>query len=79
MCFQNIFKDEYWAAEARTIEKCYMKKANMLEEKEKLEEIQAFTDLIELWAAVGLYIDAGYKLVSNLPEVQLRYAYFVIN
>ncbi|GAB1869610.1 Ribosomal biogenesis protein LAS1L [Camponotus japonicus] len=64
--------DEYWAAEARTIEKCYMKEANMLEEKEELEEIQAFTDLIELWTAVSLYIDAGYKLVSNLPEVQLR-------
>lgn len=48
----------------------------MLEEKEELEEIQAFTDLIELWTAVSLYIDAGYKSVSNLPEVQLRYVYF---
>lgn len=79
MCIRNIPKDEYWAAEARTIEKCYMKEANMLEEKEELEEIQAFTDLIELWTAVSLYIDAGYKLVSNLPEAQLRYVYFAIN
>lgn len=47
----------------------------MLEEKEELEEMQAFTDLIELWTAVSLYIDAGYKLVSSLPEVQLRYVY----
>jgi len=52
-----------------------MKEANMLEEKEELEEMQAFTDLIELWTAVSLYIDAGYKLVSSLPEVQLRYVY----
>lgn len=79
MCIRNIPKDEYWAAEACMIEKCYMKEANMLEEKEELEEIQAFTDLIELWTAVSLYIDAGYKLVSNLPEVQLRYVYFVRN
>ncbi|XP_050444578.1 ribosomal biogenesis protein LAS1L [Cataglyphis hispanica] len=64
--------DEYWAAEACAIEKCYTKEANMLEEKEELEEIRAFTDLIELWTAVSLYIDAGYKSVSNLPEVQLR-------
>ncbi|XP_029662161.1 uncharacterized protein LOC115234909 [Formica exsecta] len=64
--------DEYWAAEACAIERCYMEEANMLEKKEDLEEIQAFTELIELWTAVSLYIDAGYKLVSNLPEVQLR-------
>lgn len=64
--------DEYWAAEACAIEKCYMEKANVVKEKEELEEIQAFSDLIELWTAVSLYIDAGYKLVSNLPEVQLQ-------
>ncbi|KMQ92576.1 las1-like protein [Lasius niger] len=65
--------DEYWAAEARAVEKCYMEEANILEEeKEETKEVQAFTDLIELWTAVSLYIDAGYKLVSNLPEVQLR-------
>lgn len=72
----SLLKDEYWAAEACAIEKCYMEEANMLEKKEDLEEIQAFTELIELWTAVSLYIDAGYKLVSNLPEVQLRYVYF---
>lgn len=65
--------DEYWVAEARAIEKCYMEETNLLEEeKEETKEVQAFTDLIELWTAVSLYIDAGYKLVSNLPEVQLR-------
>ncbi|XP_029166352.1 ribosomal biogenesis protein LAS1L-like [Nylanderia fulva] len=65
--------DEYWAAEACAIEKSYMEEANMLEEeKEETKEVQALTDLIELWTAVNLYIDAGYKLVSNLPEVQLR-------
>ncbi|XP_070156166.1 uncharacterized protein [Polyergus mexicanus] len=63
--------DEYWAVEACAIEKCYIEEVNMLEEK-NLEEIQAFTELIELWTAISLYIDAGYKLVSNLPEVQLQ-------
>lgn len=83
MSFQNItffsFKDEYWVAEARAMEKCYMKEISILEEKQELEEVQAFTDLIELWTAVSLYIDAGYKLVSNLPEIQLQYVYFVVN
>lgn len=73
----SLLKDEYWAAEARAVEKCYMEEANILEEeKEETKEVQAFTDLIELWTAVSLYIDAGYKLVANLPEVQLRYVYF---
>jgi len=47
-----------------------------LEEKEESEEIQAFADLIEVWSAVILYIDAGFKLVSSLPDAQLRYVCF---
>ncbi|XP_012219235.1 ribosomal biogenesis protein LAS1L isoform X2 [Linepithema humile] len=64
--------DEYWAVEARAMEECYIKEINMLEEKEELQENQVFTELIELWAAVNLYIDTGYELVSDLPEVHIR-------
>jgi len=49
-----------------------------LEEKEESEEIQAFANLIEVWSAVILYIDAGFDLVSSLPDAQLRYV-FIIN
>lgn len=66
-------KDEYWAPEAHTIEKCYMKDA--LEEEEE-SQMQNFTDVIELWTAVSLYINTGYKLVSDLPEMQLRYSFY---
>lgn len=66
-------QDEYWAVEARAMEECYIKEINMSEEKEELQENQVFTELIELWAAVNLYIDTGYELVSDLPEVHIRY------
>jgi len=46
------------------------------EEKEESEEIQAFANLIEVWSAVILYIDAGFDLVSSLPDAQLRYVCF---
>lgn len=71
-----LLKDEYWAPEACAIEKCYMKEANMLEKEEESEV--DFTDVIELWTAVSLYVNAGYKSVSDLPEMQLRYI-FVTN
>ncbi|XP_024870779.1 ribosomal biogenesis protein LAS1L [Temnothorax curvispinosus] len=63
--------DEYWAPEARTMEKCYVKKTDASEEEEE-SEAQDFTDVIELWTAVGLYVNAGYNVVSDLPEIQLR-------
>jgi len=56
------------------MEKCYVK-ADALEEEEE-SEVQDFTDVIELWTAVSLYVNAGYKLVSDLPEIQLRYIYY---
>lgn len=71
-----LLKDEYWAPEARAIEKCYMKEADALEKEEESEV--NFTDVIELWTAVGLYVNAGYKSVPDLPETQLRYI-FAIN
>jgi len=52
-----------------------MKKADALEEEEESEDVQDFTDVIELWTAVSLYVNAGYKLVSDLPEMQLRYIF----
>ncbi|XP_077281818.1 uncharacterized protein LOC143908220 [Temnothorax americanus] len=63
--------DEYWAPEARTMEKCYATKTDASEEEEE-SEAQDFTDVIELWTAVGLYVNAGYNVVSDLPEIQLR-------
>ncbi|KAL0100309.1 hypothetical protein PUN28_019581 [Cardiocondyla obscurior] len=60
--------DEYWAPEACIMEECYVKIAKTEEE----EEEQDFTNEIDLWTAVGLYINAGYTLVSDLPEAQLR-------
>ncbi|XP_011881488.1 PREDICTED: uncharacterized protein LOC105569544 [Vollenhovia emeryi] len=63
--------DEYWAPEARTMDKCYIKRVNVLEEEEE-SEMHNFTDVVELWTAVSLYVKAGYKLVADLPEIQLR-------
>lgn len=48
-------------------------------EEEEEFQVQDFTDVIELWTAVSLYINAGYKLVSDLPEMQLRYIFFIAN
>lgn len=57
------------------MENYYVKDSDKPEEEE-LEGIQAFTDLIELWTGVSLYIHAGYELVSVIPDEQLRYIYF---
>ncbi|KAG5322061.1 LAS1L protein, partial [Acromyrmex heyeri] len=63
--------DEYWAPEAHAMEKCYLKEGEqVLEEEEESEE--NFTNMIEIWTAVSLYVNADYKLVSDLPETQLR-------
>lgn len=77
---QYLFlQDEYWAVEARTMEEYYTKEnieEISLEKEEGFEEMQAFADLIEVWSSVTLYIDAGYDLVSSLPDAQLRYVCF---
>ena len=75
---QNLLKyyfvqDEYWAPEACAMEKYYLKE-EVLEEEEKFE-IENFTNMIEIWTAVNLYVNADYKLVSDLSETQLRYIF----
>lgn len=64
-------KEQYWAAEGKRIE-CLITEESMKEIQES-EEVQDFSDLIELWSSVSLYIHAGYHLVSNVPDSQLRY------
>jgi len=75
-----LLQNEYWIVEARAMEEYYTKENTAekvsLEEKEESEEIQAFADLIEVWSAVILYIDADFDLVSSLPDAQLRYVCF---
>lgn len=44
-----------------------------MKEIQENEEVQDFSDLIELWSSVSLYIHAGYHLVSDVPDSQLRY------
>ncbi|XP_006618206.1 uncharacterized protein LOC102672159 isoform X4 [Apis dorsata] len=63
--------EEYWAAEGKKIEECLITEESMKEIQES-EEVQDFSDLIELWSSVSLYIHAGYHLVSNVPDSQLR-------
>ncbi|XP_046814658.1 uncharacterized protein LOC124422355 isoform X1 [Vespa crabro] len=63
--------EEYWIAEAKALEKYYAKKAEIIEINES-EDTEGFTDLIELWVAIGLYIRAGYDLVDSIPDVQLQ-------
>ena len=67
-------KDEYWAPEARAMEKCLKEGEEVLEEEEE-SEVENFTNMIEIWTAVSLYVNADYKLVSDLPETQLRYIF----
>lgn len=62
--------EEYWTAEGKRIE-CLITEESMKEIQES-EEVQDFSDLIELWSSVSLYIHAGYHLVSNVPDSQLR-------
>lgn len=69
--YKIFFKEEYWIAEAKALEKYYGKKAEIMEINES-EDTEAFTDLIELWVAIGLYIRADYDLVDSIPDVQLQ-------
>ncbi|KAG5347966.1 LAS1L protein, partial [Acromyrmex charruanus] len=64
--------DEYWAPEAHAMEKCYLKEGEQVLEEEEESEVENFTNMIEIWTAVSLYVNADYKLVSDLPETQLR-------
>lgn len=63
--------EEYWVTEAKALEKYYNKKAEVIEVNE-LEDTEAFSDLIELWIAIGLYIRAGYDLVNSIPDKELQ-------
>ncbi|KYM99818.1 Protein LAS1 like protein [Cyphomyrmex costatus] len=64
--------DEYWAPEAHAMEKCYLKKGEEVLEEEGESEVEDFTYMIEIWTTVSLYVTADYKLVSDLPDTQLR-------
>ena len=65
-------KEQYWAVEAKRMEECLIDEESVKEVQET-EEVQDFDDLIELWTSVSLYIHAGYRLVSNVPDLQLKY------
>lgn len=65
-------KEEYWAAEAKRMEECIVT-VESIKEAQETDEIQEFSDLIELWTAVSLYIHVGYYLVSDIPDPQLKY------
>ncbi|XP_078051029.1 uncharacterized protein LOC144477291 [Augochlora pura] len=62
--------EEYWAAEANRLEDCIVMEESEKEAEEN-EEIQEFSDLIELWTSVSLYIHAGYHLVEDIPDSEL--------
>lgn len=57
------------------MERYYTKEADALDEEQE-SRVQDFTDITELWTAVSLYVNAGYTLVSDLPETQLRYIFY---
>ncbi|CAL7952197.1 unnamed protein product [Xylocopa violacea] len=63
--------EEYWAPEAKRMQECLITEESMKEVQES-EVVQDFGDLIELWTSVSLYIHAGYHLVSNIPDLQLK-------
>ncbi|XP_043249297.1 ribosomal biogenesis protein LAS1L [Colletes gigas] len=63
--------EEYWATEVKRMEQS-MVTGESVKEVEETEEIQEFSDLIELWTAVNLYIHAGYNLVSDIPDPRLK-------
>ncbi|XP_076753701.1 uncharacterized protein LOC143425092 [Xylocopa sonorina] len=63
--------EEYWVPEAKRMQECLITEESMKEVQES-EVVQDFGDLIELWTSVSLYIHAGYHLVSNIPDLQLR-------
>ncbi|XP_031827289.1 uncharacterized protein LOC116424694 [Nomia melanderi] len=62
--------EEYWAAEAKGLEECAISN-ELVKEAQETEEIQEFSDLIELWTAVSLYIHAGYNFVKDIPDSEL--------
>ncbi|XP_014475096.1 PREDICTED: uncharacterized protein LOC106744673 isoform X2 [Dinoponera quadriceps] len=62
--------EEYWAPEALAMEQLCTKEDDTLEVES--DNTQAFKDLIELWTSVGLYIHAGYQLVSDIPDTELQ-------
>ncbi|XP_012276341.1 uncharacterized protein LOC105697547 [Orussus abietinus] len=63
--------DEYWIIEAQIMKEQLLKQQETAE-KEESEDIQDLADLIELWMAVGLYIEADYSLVIEVPDIDLR-------
>lgn len=63
--------EEYWTSEAKVLEELYIKEVEIMEVNES-EDTEAFTDLIELWVAIGLYANAGYELVDSIPDMQLQ-------
>ncbi|XP_053971781.1 uncharacterized protein LOC128872780 [Hylaeus volcanicus] len=63
--------EEYWITETKRIEESIVT-SESVNEIQETEEIQEFGDLIELWTAVSLYIHAGYYLVSDIPDPQLK-------
>ncbi|XP_018307424.1 uncharacterized protein [Mycetomoellerius zeteki] len=63
--------DEYWAPEACAMKRYYLKEGEEVLKEEGESEVEDFTNMIEIWTAVSLYVNADYKLVSDLPETQL--------
>ncbi|XP_015432702.1 PREDICTED: uncharacterized protein LOC107188842 [Dufourea novaeangliae] len=63
--------EEYWAAEAKRMKECVITNESVKEAQET-EEVQEFSDLIELWTAISLYIHAGYSLVRDIPDPELK-------
>ncbi|KAK0084144.1 hypothetical protein PV325_007521 [Microctonus aethiopoides] len=62
--------DEYWAAEGQAFEEQFTKESEINETEDV--ESQTLIDLVELWMAIGLYIEAGYTSVSDLPDNHLQ-------
>lgn len=61
------------------MEQLYTKEDNILEKEEKPNNAQAFSDLLELWTQVSLYIDTFYQSISQIPDRKLRYVYLYCN
>lgn len=53
----------------------YLKEGEEVLKEEGESEVEDFTNMIEIWTAVSLYVNADYKLVSDLPETQLWYIF----
>lgn len=64
-------KEQYWTVEAKRMEE-YLINEESVKGVQETEEVQDFDDLIELWTSISLYIHAGYHLVSNVPDLQLK-------